>query len=305
MATKNEYKQTFEPALQWFKNKALRAAEAAIDQLAVAAERGYWLPEDKSRSIRAALNKSTIAQGTARNHALGFSRAKWGTPVAMLGHCMEFGLFEQAQSIDIASIKVPELSDPELTAAEAGIRYAKSFKYVALAMARLDDTRPKPVFTYLGASPTVSRTLEGLGLHVKPEAKVCEVEYKEVELFIGGKTVRGWTCRLLWPVGTVHGASRWHHEDSQCEACGHGIKRDNWVPLILHNEAGTPYSLWSGRDCARTIFGIKVTGEMRLDLGNDPHVPQPDGTAISVAPAQDFDEDRDDSARNPGPWSIL
>lgn len=41
-------------------------------------------------------------------------------------------------------------------------------------------------------------------------------------------------------------------------------KSDNWVPL-LGELAGSNRSLWVGRDCARTLFGIKVTGEMHVE----------------------------------------
>lgn len=279
-----ELLQSFSPALQWFKNKALRDAQGALERLAVAAERGYWLPEDKCRSIRAALNKSAVASTFAREEARAFRNAPMSSALYGIGHCMEFGLFEQAAAIDFSGVKVPGLTDYQLVFIETGIRYAKSFRAIVEALTELDATRPAPVFTYLGASPTITRTLESLGLHVKPEASVPVLRVEKVEIMADGKKTFKQVCYLEWPVDTIHGASRWHCEDSQCEACGHGIKRDNWVPLILHNEAGVPYSLWTGRDCARTLFGIKVTGELNLDSGNDPHQPQPDGTAISVAP---------------------
>ncbi len=262
--TKDDYKNSFAPALVWFKNKALRTATAAIDQLAIAAERGFWLPEDKSRSIRAALNKSTIAAGTARNHAGAFDGAKMDSPLYRIGFCMRFGLFENAAKIDFSSVSAPALTDRQLLAIERGIAYAKSFQAVAAAFERLDATRPEPVFTYLDASPTVTATLTGLGLEVKPQARVCKMKFEDFEIVVKGVKQIWRVGTLLWPEGTVHGASRYSHLNSQCEACGHGIKRDNWVPLILDNAAGVPHALWTGRDCCRTIFGIKVTGEVKL-----------------------------------------
>jgi len=32
-------------------------------------------------------------------------------------------------------------------------------------------------------------------------------------------------------------------------------------------EALVPHSLWVGRDCAKTIFGIQIKGEMNIEKG--------------------------------------
>lgn len=60
----------------------------------------------------------------------------------------------------------------------------------------------------------------------------------------------------------------------QCQACGHAIKNVfNWVPLVVDSAAGVPHAMWVGKDCAQTLFGVTVKGELRL-TGNPaaPHV---------------------------------
>jgi hypothetical protein len=266
--TTEQLLQSFTPALAWFKGKAQRNASGALERLTVAAERGYWLPEDKSRSIRAALNKCSVAHKFARAHEGEFDapypRTDSLSKLWYAGHYMMFGQFEAIQTLDFPTLQL-EVQVHRLHAITTARAFAKDFSAVAATLKRLDDTRPQPVFTYLGASPTVSRTLESLGLHVKPEARICPLKIEQVEKLENGKKIWIQVVTLLWPEGTVHGASRYHAEDSQCEACGHGIKVvDNWVPLILNNDKGTPYALWTGRDCCRTIFGIKIVGELNI-----------------------------------------
>ena len=73
---------------------------------------------------------------------------------------------------------------------------------------------------------------------------------------------------IAWPRGTVHNASRYAGTDRnvQCQACGHAIRNPwNWVPLLLDNDEGIPYSLWVGRDCAETLFGVRVKGDLEFE----------------------------------------
>lgn len=165
----------------------------------------------------------------------------------------------------------------------------KDFAAIARLTNRLDATRPKPVFTVLGASPTVTRTLDGLGINSGAFAKVelCPIRWETVERTRGhdkrcvaGACVQGcsngkkcWVQvgYLEWPDGTQHECSRFADSNTgrgrfqQCHACGHGIRNAfNWVPLLVTNALDQKYSLWVGTDCSRTLFGIKVTGEVEL-----------------------------------------
>ncbi len=264
MTKEQHFKEfVFAGALVWFKGKSRDNAEAALGRLAVAAERGFWLPEDKSRSIRATLNKSNLAVNFVKATGLWGGSRDYKHPFYEGLFAMYFGQFDRVQSFDVEAAfeKAPDA---------IGIRksikgYKDSFAAISAILKRLDDTRPLPVFTEIGASPTVTATLKSLGLDVLPKARVCPIKYTIVPTLVNGKTVYVQEIEFLWPAGTVHGSSRYHVQASQCEACGHGIKVvDNWVPLLLDNAQGIPHALWVGRDCCKTIFGIKVTGELRV-----------------------------------------
>lgn len=124
-----------------------------------------------------------------------------------------------------------------------------------------DSIRPKPTFTKLGASPTVTATLNDLKAI---DVDVCPIEFKLVEDKNGARYV-GF---LIWPEGILHHTSKYSYTDSnqQCQACGHAIKNaTNWLPLILSSSDGKKRSLWVGRDCAKTLFGINMGGELEIE----------------------------------------
>lgn len=286
MSKAEQHFKEFEGALQWFSGKGKQTAWQALCRLATAAERGFWLPEDKSRSIRASLNKSNLAARFVKtaqfNGVWDWQEGPeyYNRPFYRAMFSMHFGEFDSIQGFDVDAAFE---KDPTAIAVRKHVQaYKDSFTSISVTLKRLDDTRPQPVFTEIGASPTVTATLKSLGLDVLPKARVCPIKYEVVQILYQGKIVYVQEATLLWPEGTVHGASRYHAEDSQCEACGHGIKVvDNWVPLILDNAAGVPHALWVGRDCCRTIFGIKVTGELRVGAQNA-SIPQASGTAVAI-----------------------
>lgn len=138
-------------------------------------------------------------------------------------------------------------------------------------MDRWDNLRPAPTFTSVGVSKTITKTLESMKLDLNPESiRVCPIEWAEEER-VDEKTGKVTIVKvgyLLWPEGTRHGKSRFTYgtaRHAQCEACGHAIKNPfNWVPLLIDDKAGVPHSLWVGRDCSETIFGVKMEGELEL-----------------------------------------
>lgn len=82
--------------------------------------------------------------------------------------------------------------------------------------------------------------------------------------------------QLKWPEGTKFNATGYCRtaNNHQCQACGHAIKNAfNWVLLVVDSAAGVPHAMWVGKDCAQTLFGVAVKGELRL-TGNPvaPHV---------------------------------
>ncbi len=264
--------------LRWFKGKACENAAAALDLLALSEAEGNWIP-GASRRVRACLGKANVAINIGRQHDRALSaigdykddNSVRGHNVAMVLRFSSFG----DRGIDWEGVKA-KTEDSQLRAViDRAHDFVNDFATINALLHELDSVRPKPVFTSIGASRLVSSTLVSMGL-ASPEAnvRVCPVEWERVQLFKeDGVTPKGWTwkAKLLWPEGTRHNRSRYAMGTSthdQCHACGHAIKNPyNWVPLLIDNVNGqgtTPYSLWVGRDCAKTIFGVKMTGDFDI-----------------------------------------
>lgn len=257
--------------LAFFSGKAQVNAAAALDLLDASIAQGFWV-KGASRKVVAALNKANVAEKLARKVEKEEGRLSTYDPDEKVAaekkalwnavHVLQYGVFSW----------LPKMATPVVSADSpyAGLvamfsAYRSALLPVALAVVDLDATRPKPVFTTLGASPTVTRTVESFDA-VKVE--VCPMEFKKVTVTDPktGKDEIRHVVRLLWPKGTVHGVSRWSRfRDCQCEACGHAIRNPfNWIPLILTAKDGTPKALWVGRDCAKTLFGIDMVGDLEI-----------------------------------------
>jgi hypothetical protein len=165
----------------------------------------------------------------------------------------------------ISKPRVPRGADRKAALLAAREAFKKAMEPVEALMARWDATRPTPTFTSMGASPTVTATVKSFDA-VKVE--VCPIKWHQYEYTdSNGKVQYATYGELLWPEGTKHHTSRYTGtgQNRQCEACGHAIKNNfNWVPLILTASDGTPKSLWTGRDCAKTLFGIDMTGDLEI-----------------------------------------
>lgn len=241
-------------ALAYFSGKSLVNATAALALLDASVAQGFWI-KGASRKVGAALNKCNVAAKTTNGHN------SYGA-VFEINNCLHFGLFKRAQTVDVAAIEA-EINDAAKVAYFRA--YAAAFADIAAAMQKLDATRPIPVFTSIGASPTVTRTLTSLDA---ASFTVCPIVYDEKQgVDKAGKTFFYFVARLVWPEGTKHGTSP-YRAGHQCQACGHAIKNPcNWCPLVLTANDGTPKSLWVGRDCAKTCFGVDMTGELEIEGG--------------------------------------
>lgn len=186
-----------------------------------------------------------------------------------VAHCLRFCQFRCIQKVDFVAL-ITSSKEAHLDAAKLAAEYATDFAEIAALMTRLDATRPKPVFTSIGVSPTITATLKEAGLVLNvATVRMCQMKVVEVER----KNMKGETeivslLVLEWPEGTVHGSSRFHNYNDQCESCGHRIKNVfNWIPLLIDDAAGVPHSMWVGRDCSERIFGICVKGDVELAEG--------------------------------------
>jgi hypothetical protein len=288
---------SFETAtiLRWFTGKSLEKATAALKLLDQSVKQGFWV-KGASRSVRAALGKTNVAAKLANANQVWLERL--GVPdgkgtydseyaaTRQLGWniymSLAYGNFEQLVQLDLAaalnalgpafpapSTLLPLQRQHRTEVLSQVAEYQKAFAPVAAAVAELDEARPPPVFTSIGVSPTLTATLTDLGFIGDLKVSVCPIRWEKRETTDkDGKKHTFFIGILLWPEGTVHGASRYRGTDihEQCEACGHAIKRIfNWVPLVLEGAGQPPKSLWVGRDCAKSIFGVKMDGDLDIE----------------------------------------
>lgn len=245
--------------LAFFSGKARQNAAAALEALTASLRQGFW-GKGVSRSVEAALGKSNVVQKQVRG--LG-GHIGYALDDARYGHylhsylALRYGQFRKVLHIDATGLEsdvVVDLYRP----------YAAAFRPVAEAFEALDAIRPQPVLTTLGASPTVTKTLNGLDA---TKVEVCPMEFYRLQRLNPKTEKMEWyaVARLLWPAGIRHNTSRFCGE-GQCQACGHAIRRQgNWVPLILTASDNTPKSLWVGKDCAETLFGVQLTGDLEIE----------------------------------------
>lgn len=274
---------------RWYTGKALALiTEFVLPTLAAAEQRGYWLPNE-SRKLRAALNKHAVAQKVARqaeafyraltdnhprlDHAAYEANRTLTNAWFRINMGMQYGggrnVLEMAEVIGLLEerIRLAESAGLRMDAQKEVLAQARTFAAdftpVYALLDKLDATRPKPVFTALGLSPTVTATLtEQLKLDVKtlrfPEMEEKWIERKDEK----GNAVRVSIIVIKWPKNTQHNASRFA-KGNQCHACGHAIRNGfNWVAFLIDDAKGIPHSFWVGRDCAKNIFNVDVKGDV-------------------------------------------
>lgn len=253
--------------LHWYTHTPRAKAQGALALLEESLAIGEWLPR-ASRQVRATLSKSNVAKKAAKKVQLDRS---WSDPLCGPLHQVEdvlrFGNFDRAQKIDFAALLAADLTEAEAEMVRTAQAFAADFAPVAAAMALLDATRPAPVFTAVGVSPTLTRTLEFIGLlgTTAETARMCPVKRERIETRDEkGNLVYEYVLRLDPPENTAWHRSRFSRYDSCCEACGHKIKRaNNWLLVLVDDAKGTPHALWVGRDCAKSLFGIDAKGELK------------------------------------------
>lgn len=270
--------------LNWFTGSALVNATLAMDMLAASEAQGAWVPK-ASRRVMACFTKANVIIKLAHKYGKAIEAINgdwtpehgrhpdeqrgWG-----VSHVMRFSLWTGRGKPEWEVIKDAAPSEDVRAAIETARKFLGDFAALAALSKRLDDTRPLPVFTTLGVSPTLTSTLKSIGVDGSISTiRLCPIRWETEEVRVPLKSGGFKICYVLvgypeWPANTVHNASRHSYGGNsvhQCHACGHAIKQpDNWVPIIIDNAAGVPHSLWIGRDCSRSLFGIKMTGAMTL-----------------------------------------
>lgn len=281
---------------RWYSGKAKTVIETyVLPGLAEAAALGCW-PPNMSRKVCAALNKMNVAAKFAKSN----ERREYGSIGAIsddkrlnpksgllddvkdirgeddykaklrgwsLTHAMKYGSFGSAPKLVEVADKLAAycITDTERAALATAKTWAEDFTPVAELVARLDATRPKPVILLATLSPTVLTNLSKEMAVDFTTLECPEIVCNKVETVDAkGNLVIEWETEIIWPEGTVHNRSRFAYGTNRnhtCHACGHAIKNSyNWVPLVGKTAEGYA-SLWVGKDCAKNLFGCKVTGE--------------------------------------------
>jgi len=267
--------------------KALERVRQILPEIAEAERSGGWLPK-LSRRAMAILSKQPVAEAFARanerQHGYGGHRAAdaglledvrdvrgdraheaklHGGPLV---RAMMYGLFGDApELVELADRLEPHTrNDAERAALARARQWAVDFTPLARLVADLDSTRHRPNYVFGEISATVlSNVQDMMGLRFET-VRVPEIKWSKVQVEVKSEIVWAWTGEILWPEGTRHGQSRFMGSAgraAQCQACGHWIHdASNWCPLVLDGTGG-PASLWVGRDCARHLFGCRVSGK--------------------------------------------
>lgn len=263
--------------LSWYSGKALENAKVALDLLAQSEALGCW-ESGASRKVMSFLSKANQATKLGRRYGKALEAiGSYATPTTRgwsIRFILDFGMlsgYSLAKETDFKAL-ISMAPGPELkkVISEAQ-RFANDFMPVVELVIMLNNARPKPVFTYLGVSPTVTNLLTDLGMagSVTATVRVCPIRWEKIETIDkNGKVQIKYVGTLEWPAGTVHNSSRYNYSkagNDQCQACGHAIKNPfNFVPLVIDDKNGVPHSLWTGKDCCQSLFGIKVTGDMEV-----------------------------------------
>lgn len=268
---------------KWYTGKSLATVkEFVLPTLAQAMVDGYWQP-GTSRKVRAALNKQAVAARFAhaneRSHAHNSSVGRlcdvqdnrdrtWESKARgwEFVHAMMFGIVSRAPAlVELGAVLEPHCAnDAERAALATARQWASDFAPVARVMDRLDAIRPKPVLVMGSLSRLVLDNVgRAMGVDLATVA-APPIEWVWREVVRDGKTIRVPVGHILWPEGTRHGVSRFASGGHQCEACGHGIRTNNWCPLVAQTPDG-PVSLWVGRDCARKLFAVEIKGEATFE----------------------------------------
>jgi hypothetical protein len=269
--------------LSWFTGKALVNMTEALDALDRSIAQGFW-EKGWSRKVRAAATKATkaISYGRKARRLKLFPELNYKLEhyeeISAAKYLVEWMIHGHVRASDVAKVKSEDhLSLAQRLAVDTARKFSEELEPVYAAMERLDATRPKAVFTSIGLSPTVTRTLAGLGIETNgakftiecPEMKTEEIETVDAK---GKKSYRT-VITIVWPEGCRHHSSRFPMMAGtnylQCESCGHAIRNAfNWVPLLVQVEGQPARSMWVGRDCAEKLFGFKIEGE--IEIANRP-----------------------------------
>lgn len=272
-------------------------AESVLPNISEALARGYWTSKADARHARAVLGKTTGAAGKAlkaardiadelrfrRYNATNRSEEEALQEVYDLWADLSYMPTTATEVEDkleaLRSLRATKPSREQLDIVETLESFYKGLLPVFNALEKLDSAAP-PVKVYKvnvgDLSPTVKRNLTSHNLDPATvrfppiEQFQKTIQKKDKDGVLREKIVS--VIRILWPENTVHNVAHMRKGSGlyhQCDACAHAIKNPfNWVPLLVDNKNGIPYSMWVGQDCASNLFGYKLDGDAVFDASS-------------------------------------
>nr|BFD64790.1 hypothetical protein BdHM001_34710 [Bdellovibrio sp. HM001] len=258
-----------------YSGKNLEAVEAAIAMVNESVAAGFWLPR-VSRKARAGFSKPSKAASRARTVYRGLSDKFYnaeGEERERLDKLKWIANDIQASAAYGREMPTKEEIEQVIHLYPAGsLDYLKDnvdvLSQIRETMNILDSLLPIPVVTELGFSPKVQATLLECNLRVDlSTVRFPDIERKVVEFTDkNGRKKYRVLYRLIWPEGTMHGASRFA-SGGHCEACGKAIPSGRFAPFqAFDKESGRHISLFVGSDCAKKIFGVRFAGFSEEEL---------------------------------------
>lgn len=233
---------------------------------------GQWQRDANGGDCVNECAKRGLATATTAEEA-PYRKSAW-----LIAHAMRFGLVAEAPAVldiglNLASnlkLGATDQVKAQRELLQQALAWAAHFTPVAQLLKHLDATRPKPVVVLGSLSRTVVGNVgKAMGVALDSIASppiewtwVTRIDPKTKQEF------RVAVGKILWPEGTRHNVSKFAYGSKagnmQCHACGHAIHDGfNWVPLMGGTNDGVSgvISLWVGRDCARKLFAVDVTGD--------------------------------------------
>lgn len=255
-----------------FTGKRLAKLDASLAVLQESLEQGAWVPRGSVKAnagFYQGLKHVRYRQTDYQGSKAAAEKDAWHLHMTLCfgypfqGKSLARGL--ELLRLDLeAGPKLRKISD-DVIVAWAALCLVKS-----LAIADLDQARPKPVLTPIGLSPKVTKTLTEMNLEIDlPSIRPATLERRQrprrdakgqVMKLCNGEIMMESYYVVVWSPGIRHGESRFA-TGGGCEACGKYIPSGRFVPIEAKDKrSGSLISLWLGCDCARNIFGIKDDG---------------------------------------------
>lgn len=249
----------------FFTGKRLSSFSESISVIRESIEQGTWINPRGAQRARKGFSKGLVS--SKKNLSEIYDSKLFSCYMAIkYGRLLYQDELDRVTDDDLARLapKVPH------TVVRAWLRLMVSLREI---YEDLDSSRPAPIYTEIGLSRKVTETLKDANLDLDlTTRRLCPLDWRWVDARDkkGNIIIRndGSVAQVKfyfpkWPKGIVFGTSRFFNRD--CEACGKMIPSGLVVPVIVSDKFGNEHGFWFGRDCARSILGLRDVGIARSD----------------------------------------